>query len=89
MAATRIARLLTSGVFLAGAAGLLVLDIVLALHGPGTHGTSGWLVAWGLLATTALPVGALVLVALTLARGGMRRSATVPPAGCTIPGSGQ
>ena len=89
MAAQRTARLLTSGLFLAGAAGVLVLGATLVLHGVGGSRADAWLLAWGLLFAVGLPAGALVLVALALVRRNAPQWRNVPRTGRTVPGAGQ
>jgi hypothetical protein len=89
MAAHRTARLLTSGLFLAGAVGVLVLGATLVLHGVGSGRADAWLLAWSLLFAVGLPVGALVLMALALVARGARPLSNIPRAGRTIPEAGQ
>lgn len=89
MAAHRVARLLTSGLFVAGAIGVLALSATLVLHGVGTGRADAWLVLWGLLFAVGLPVGALVLMALVLVARHAPSRPNVPGVGRTIPGAGQ
>lgn len=82
-------RLLTSGLFLAGALGVLALGTALAFQGIGSGRAGAWLLAWGLVFAALLPTGAVVLVALALVARGGPTSRTVPRMGRTVPERGQ
>ncbi|GAB2510317.1 hypothetical protein [Lysobacter humi (ex Lee et al. 2017)] len=89
MAPVRLARLLTSGLFLAGATGVLGLGVTLAAQGLGGGRGEAWLLAWGLLFAVLVPAAALVLMAVSMLAGRAPRSRTVPNPGRTVPRTGQ
>lgn len=89
MASHRIARLIASGLLLAGAAALPVLGALLVLHRSGGVGADAWLLAWGLLFAVGLPMGAVVLAALGTLAARVPAFRNIPYPVRTIPRSGQ